>query len=75
MRRSEFDAQMQHNYPAYEWGVPLPVSLIGGGAQHYCCRLCVAYEGLKGRDVESLPTDPAVVRKHINENHIIMRRQ
>jgi len=56
-------------FPTIPWREPLHVARLDGGAAGYACRFCIAQHGIKGTDIASLPTDPQVVREHIEREH------
>lgn len=61
------DHDLEQRYPVIPWREPIRVAL--GNGMHFGCRFCIALHGLKGSDVDKLPTDSDSVRRHIKECH------
>jgi hypothetical protein len=60
--------ELERRFPGIAWTVPMAVSL-SEAATRYACRVCIASQGLRGNEVDLLPTDPAVVVQHLKEHH------
>jgi hypothetical protein len=56
-------------YPWIPWREPLALPVVKGAPERYACRFCVAISGLRDGEPQSLPTDPEVVRHHIERVH------
>jgi len=62
-------AQLERDHPNVAWRTPIVMRESPNGKEHYACRFCIAFSGLQGRTIASLPTDPDEVRRHIREAH------
>lgn len=62
------ETDLEYGYPMIDWREPIGIQ-IPGSEEHFACRFCVALGGIKGKDIVDLPTDPDLVRKHIDEEH------
>jgi hypothetical protein len=58
-------------FPEWAWDEPLPVETPNSG-QRYGCRICIANNGLRAREVFELPTDPQVIVDHLREVHKVV---
>lgn len=59
---------MDH-FPSIRWRKAVYVERIGDGAWGYDCRLCIAKDGLRGRDVENLFKSKAEHAEHVRDFH------
>jgi hypothetical protein len=58
----------RHMFPEIKWGEPVEVT-VPDVAHGYACRVCIAKNGLKGRQVKGLPRDRDTVVRHILQAH------
>jgi hypothetical protein len=47
-------AELEHRWPAVEWSEPVPIQ-VASGATGLGCRVCIANDGVKAKDVTKLP--------------------
>ncbi len=62
------EAELRRSYPEIKWDEPLPVTVPGVG-RGLACRICIALQGLTGRDVPSLPQDARGFAEHLASAH------
>lgn len=60
---------LEAQFPHLQWREPKKFSMLGVPGAHYACPICIANQGIKGYEIGDLPTDPEVVRSHIQSEH------
>lgn len=66
---AEAELEFQAAYPWIKWREPVHVALRDGSAGGYACRLCIAYNGLKGSEIAEKVMSEAECRAHIEREH------
>jgi hypothetical protein len=62
------EAHYQEQIPWIDWLSPVAVETAGARTE-FGCRFCIAIFGLKGEDVQFLPTTREDFDRHMREQH------
>lgn len=62
------EEELRDNFPSIEWDVPIKVTVLTEEPR-FCCRYCIAMEGLQGSAVKEKGGTFAEIEAHIEKEH------
>jgi hypothetical protein len=60
---------LEERFPGILWREPVMIKVEGAAESHYGCRVCIALEGIAGRDVIRLPRSLKEWEEHFLDQH------